>query len=478
MAEARTATVEEGHTRSEKEVNKEESVETSSTRPNAWAGKNKARDFNTQSIRERTFQMRLPTIFKAKDVIISINGIIQREDIETVSQQRTEGNWTIVTRTAEAANKLILANSVTIGPEKEQYKIHARLPRSTLLTLPYVDPETSKVEIFEYFSYYGKVTRVTDEYYKDEGFQHVKTGRRLVFLHLEDGMTPPPYCIIKNQKVIVSYRGKNKVCFHCNVEGHSRAQCPIQRYKTCYNCGSPCHSFNECHEDTLITYHFDKNGNYPPYCYPKGYKGKEEIEYGEVNCKEDAFDYHVTFDPQFYTERARMRYEAQTYAYRDEDEQTKRQQVEELLTSAIMDVLMKTMETRKNASKSESGQTNRVDDNTDMNEEGDGDRTDWGPPAEEGDRTDWGPPAGKERLFTNEDTTDVPPPPPEKLHRVKATPTKNVTAATVKVKSQHTEPTDVNSNVQVVKRKLTASSQPPHSLLTACSSKEVQRYSK
>ena len=74
--------------------------------------------------------MRLPTIFKAKYVIISINGIIQREDIETISQQRTEGNWTIVTRTAEAANKLILANAVIIRPEKEQYKIHARLPRS------------------------------------------------------------------------------------------------------------------------------------------------------------------------------------------------------------------------------------------------------------------------------------------------------------------------------------------------------------
>ena len=370
MAEAITATVEEGQTRSEKGVNREESIETSSTRPNAWAGRNKARDFNIQSIRERTFQMRLPTIFKAKDVIISINGIIQREDIETVSQQRTEGNWTIVTRTAEAANKLILANTVTIGPENEQYKIHARLPRSTLLTLPYVDPEISNVEIFEYFSNYGKVTRVTDEYYKDKGFEHVKTGRRLVFLRLEDGMRSPPYCIIKNQKMIVSYRGKSKVCFHCNVEGHSRAQCPIQRYKTCYNCGSPCHSFSECYEDTLITYHFDKNGNYPPYCYPKGYEGEEDIEYGEVNCKEDAFDYHVTFDPQFYTEGARMRYEAQTYAYRDEGEQTKRQQVEELLTSAITDVLMKTMEARENASRGESGQTNRVDDNMDTNEEG------------------------------------------------------------------------------------------------------------
>ena len=73
----------------------------------------------------------------------------------------------------------------------------------------------------------------------------------------------------------------------------------------------------------------------------------------------------------------------------------------------VTDVLRKTMEIRENASRGVGGQTNRGDDNMDTNEEGGGDRTDWGPPAEEGgDRTDWGPPAGKERLFTNEDATD------------------------------------------------------------------------
>ena len=171
MAEATMVEVRELQTRSNKygnietsQVNGEESTETPSARPNAWSGRNKAREFNAQNIRERTFQVRLPTIFSAKDVIISINGIIQREDIETVSQQRTEGNWTIVTRTPEASDKLVLSNLITIGPEKEQYRIHARLPRSTLLTLPYVDPEISNTEIFDYFSNYGHVTRVTDEY--------------------------------------------------------------------------------------------------------------------------------------------------------------------------------------------------------------------------------------------------------------------------------------------------------------------------
>ena len=156
-----------------------------------------------QSIRERTFQVRLPTCFTAKDVIVSINGIIKKDQIETVSQQRTGGGWTIVTKTAEAADKLVEHNMLIIGLEQEEYKIQPRIPRSTLLTLPYVDPEISNLEMFEYFSQYGYVTRVVDELYKEEEYKHVKTGRRLVFIRLMDGASPPPYCLIKNQNMIV-----------------------------------------------------------------------------------------------------------------------------------------------------------------------------------------------------------------------------------------------------------------------------------
>ena len=351
-----------------------EEIEQEATTPNAWAGKNKARDFNKKSIRERTFQVRLPNNFTAKDVIISVNGIVQKDEIETVSQQRTGGGWTIVTKTAEAANKIVNNSLLCIGPERELYRIQPRLPRSTLLTLPYVDPEISNDEIYDHFCLYGHVTRVTDEYYKDEDFKHVKTGRRLVFIRLAEGSSPPPYCIINNQKMSVSFRGKENVCFHCHVEGHNRAQCPIQDYKTCYNCGSPLHTYSECHEDTLITYQFDKRANYDPYCYPRNYKGEEGIVYGEITCKEDVFDYHITFDPKFYTLSARLRYEAETYARGEEgkrtqdketipedttkdqetnvdktqktddkQEQTKQVEETEPLTEAITELLMETM---------------------------------------------------------------------------------------------------------------------------------------
>ena len=341
-------------------------------RPNAWMGRNRAKEFSKQSIRERTFQVRLPHNYTAKDVIISINGIIEKKDIEMVSQQRTGGGWTIVTKTAEAADKIVSNNQMTIGPEKEMYRIQPRLRRSTLLTLPYVDPEISNDEIFDYFRLYGDITRVTDEFYKDEEYKHVKTGRRLVFIRLAEGSRPPPYCVINNQKMAVSFRGKENVCFHCHVEGHNRAECPIQAYKTCYNCGSPLHSHSECYENTLVTYYFDKEANYDPFCYPRNYEGEEGIIYGEINCREDVFNYHITFNPKFYTSAAQIRYDAETYARGEErpltsndgrtkdqetnvdkthkkkdDKQEQTKQMEEPLTEAITDLLQKTMEKKE-----------------------------------------------------------------------------------------------------------------------------------
>ena len=95
--------------------------------------------------------------------------------------------------------------------------------------------------------------------------------------------------------------------------------------------------------------------------------------YGEINCKEDVFNYHVTFNSEFYTLRARIRYEAETYARGEErplttneltkdqetnadktqkeDKQEQTEQVEEILTDAITDVLMKTMEIKEKTSR-------------------------------------------------------------------------------------------------------------------------------
>ena len=102
--------------------------------------------------------------------------------------------------------------------DEEGYRLIPRIKRATLLTLPFVDPEIRNSEIRDYFNMYGTVKNVADEYYRDPEFGNVKTGHRLVFIDLYDGHGVPPFCIVRGQKISVSYRGRIPICFHCNVE--------------------------------------------------------------------------------------------------------------------------------------------------------------------------------------------------------------------------------------------------------------------
>ena len=111
---------------------------------------------------------------------------------------------------------------------------------------------------------YGTVKNVAYEYYRDPEFGNVKTGRRLVFIDLYEGHGVPPFCIVRGQKISVSYWGHRPICFHCNVEGHMKVKCPIAKFKTCYNCGSPTHEHVECWEPTFVAYFFKENKKYLP----------------------------------------------------------------------------------------------------------------------------------------------------------------------------------------------------------------------
>ena len=184
----------------------------------------------------------------------------------------------------------------------------------------------------------------------------------------------------------------------------------------------------------MVTYTFDKNANYDPYCYPKGYKGEENIEYGEVNCKEDVFDYHVT-STQNSTQKGHGCVMKLRLTLQKGDKQTAQ------ISGTNVDKI----------------NYENIEDNMDTNEDG--------------DRNDWGPPAGQQRLPTNEATTGVQgtnlekqpkddqkeqtSAPPNEVKKVQATNRKNTNANTVsKEIPQTTELTDTHHNVQVVKRNL------------------------
>ena len=189
---------------------------------------------------------------------------------------------------------------------EEAYRLIPRIKRLTLLTLPFVDPDIWNSEIRDYFRMYGTVQKVACKYYRDLNFANIKTGRRLVFIDLyKRTWCTPSFCIVRGQKISV-----RPICFHCSVEGHMKAKCPIAKYKTCCNFGSPGHEHAECWEPTFIAYFFNKEKTYPPFCYPTDYEPddpeddtiygfNQNIEEARQNI-EEARDYNLTFDLYFY----------------------------------------------------------------------------------------------------------------------------------------------------------------------------------
>ena len=160
----------------------------------------------------------------------------------------------------------------------------------------------------------------------------MKTGRQLVFRDFYEECGAPPLCIIRGQKISVRYRGYRPICYHCNVEGHTKANCPIKKFKTCYNCGSPTRKQIECWEPTFVAYFFEKNRQYPPYCYPTDYQSKDpddETIYGLIQNVEEARLYNLTFDPYFYTPDAADCYRESIYDDKEPEQESQDNENEE-----------------------------------------------------------------------------------------------------------------------------------------------------
>ena len=286
-----------------------------------WNG-NAAEDIQAKTQKERTFQVNLPTCYTAKDVLEAVSKSLGHVEIDTVARQSNQGYWSIITKTTEDANTLIQLEDLYMA-EGEGYKLVPRVKRAVLLTLPFVDPEIKNSELGNYFRMYGNVTKVVHEYYKEAKFTQVKTGRRFVFIELFEGCHPPPFCIVRGQKISVSYRGRRSLCYHCNVEGHTKMHCPVARFKTCYNCGSPDHESLQCWEPTFVAFFFETERKYHPSCYPTNYRSddpEDDLLYGLIRNIDEARDYHYTFNPFFYTREAADRYRRDTYKEDCQDE--------------------------------------------------------------------------------------------------------------------------------------------------------------
>lgn len=285
--------------------------------PKRWRG-NTAHMLQIKTLKERSFTLNLSNKeFQPKAILKGIKEILGHTEIDTIQETSYKGSYLIITKDTKDATKLANNPSFLIG--KEVQTLVPKVRRSTLLTLPYVDPDISNDDIRNYFQVYGMVRGVSNDYYKEEGMKHIKTGRRLVFLEVEEGYRPPPFAIIKNRKIMVCYKDRHNICFHCNVAGHSKSKCPLKAFKTCYNCGMINHTNDNCYDPAVITYMVNPNIMEvikdvvvdPKVFMPENYKSDEtdQNRYGNITDQADATKYTALWDPVCYTSMSWEAYE-------------------------------------------------------------------------------------------------------------------------------------------------------------------------
>lgn len=116
--------------------------------------------------------------------------------------------------------------------------------RPTLITIPYATPDIPDADIMRALSEYGLIERAWAHRYED--FPSIKSGKKLLLLTTYTSKNIPPILLIKNQKILLSFKGRPMFCMRCNKEDHYSGDCPLKSLRTCYLCGDANHTNKEC----------------------------------------------------------------------------------------------------------------------------------------------------------------------------------------------------------------------------------------
>ena len=168
------------------------------------------------------------------------------EQLQKMPAPMGSNRWNVVFSKAEMVEKVL--DILHVFPSMEEGEVGVALEavqrRATLITIPYATPDIPAPEIMRQLSEYGHITRAWAHSYED--FPAVKSGKKLVLIIPYAGKTIPPILIIKNEKILLSFKGRPTFCMHCQTEDHRSGECDSKWTRTCYLCGSPDHVKRDC----------------------------------------------------------------------------------------------------------------------------------------------------------------------------------------------------------------------------------------
>ena len=145
---------------------------------------------------------------KFKDV----NSVVQ---LQKMPAPMGSNRWNIVFSKVEMVEQVL--DTLHVFPSMVEGEVgtimEAVQRRATLITIPYATPDIPDAEIMNQLSEYGNITRAWAHRYED--FPTIKSGKKLILITPYAGKTIPPIITIKNEKILLSFKGRPTFCMRC-----------------------------------------------------------------------------------------------------------------------------------------------------------------------------------------------------------------------------------------------------------------------
>ena len=152
--------------------------------------------------------------------------------------------WNIIFSRARMVDKVMESFVKFPSMPEEQVFFTPVRRRALLITIPDASPDISDDEIRFELEKHGTVQRVLKQTW--EGFPNIFNGKRLVTIYPSGCKELPPFILIRNRKILLSFKGKPVFCNICMKDSHRSGDCPSRNVKHCYLCGSTDHEKSNC----------------------------------------------------------------------------------------------------------------------------------------------------------------------------------------------------------------------------------------
>ncbi len=165
--------------------------------------------------------------------------------LQRMPSRPSHQNWNAVLSSPELVDALIAKTVFLPSQPHHPLPITPIRQRPTLITSPFASPDIPNLQIKNQLSPHGKIQNIWKQVYQE--FPSIYTGKRLVNIYPDPENPLPPFIIISGHKILISFRGHQPICMHCNSKHHQTYNCALKDLRLCFHCGDDGHQYLDSH---------------------------------------------------------------------------------------------------------------------------------------------------------------------------------------------------------------------------------------